>query len=131
MSESGGTSGGIFARARVLADKVLQLAETRLELISVELQEEKCRIIESLIWATAAVFLGGMAIVMTTVTMIFVIWATPEARVLSLAILSLFYISAAFYCLRMLKKKLRNSGMPFEESLREIKKDRECLDIHN
>ena len=131
MSESGGMSGGIFARAKYLIDKILHLAETRLELLSVELQEEKCRLIESLIWATAAVFLGGVAIVMTTVTIIFVVWSNPEIRIQALGLLSLVYITAAFYCLRMLKKRLKHSGLPFGESLRAIKKDRECLDIHN
>lgn len=131
MSDSDGMGGGIFARVRLLIDKVLHLVETRLDLLSVELHEEKCRLIESLIWASAAVFLGGMALFTITITIIFVLWANYETRMWALGILSFFYLAAAIFCLFKLKRRFHNGHMPFEESLREIKKDRECLDIHN
>ncbi|MFZ5807441.1 MAG: phage holin family protein [Verrucomicrobiota bacterium] len=132
MTDSGSEEKtGFFARWRGIVDKVLNLVQTRLELLGVELQEEKCRLIEALMWASAVVFLGGMSLIVLTFTVIFVVWENYQARVIALIVFSVVYLSAALWSFLMLRKKLKEVSAPFAESLRELKKDRQCLNIRS
>ena len=53
---------GFLASFRALGDVMLATVSDRLELFSVELQEEKFRLIQIFIWISAAIFTGMMAI---------------------------------------------------------------------
>ena len=59
---------GIFSSLRRLAVGLLATAQNRLELFALELQEEKCRLIELVIWVSALVALGLMSLAMVTLT---------------------------------------------------------------
>ena len=59
MSEPQNPPGGLFQNLQRLADGGLELAQSRLELLSVELQIEKCRLVELLILAAMFALLNG------------------------------------------------------------------------
>ena len=117
---------GVFKSLRHLLDTGLAAVQNRLEIFVVELKEEKCHVIEILIWASAAIVLGLMAIATATFTIVLLF---PERRtqVFVLAGFSLFYILAAVGAFRGLKKRLKDHPLPFAESISQIKKDREWL----
>ncbi|MFH1067360.1 MAG: phage holin family protein [bacterium] len=119
---------GLLATGRRLLDNGLALLQTRVELFSVEWQEEKQRVIAALIWASAALFLSAMALTVATFAIVFLVWESREARSIALIGVTLFYFFAALFSGLMLKKKLRETCAPFMDSLREIRKDRQCLD---
>jgi len=53
---------GFVAALRMLADGLLAGVQDRLELFSLDLQEEKFRLIQIFVWISAAIFAGVMAI---------------------------------------------------------------------
>jgi uncharacterized membrane protein YqjE len=128
MSNPQERTGGIFAALRRILDGGLAIAENRLELFAVELREEKCRLVEVMIWAAAVVVLGMMTLTMLTFLVVIVLW--NDARVAALLTLSLLYLLATALAWRGLRRRL--SGSPvFSGTLSEIRKDRACLRPEN
>jgi len=58
MSEPDQNPAGLFKSVRQLLDTGLAAVQNRLELFVVELKEEKCHVIQILIWASAVILLG-------------------------------------------------------------------------
>ena len=124
MNESYENAGGILATLRNIVDGGLALAEKRLELFGVEIHEEKCRLVEVFIWASALVAFGLMALTLLTFVIVFLFW--ESARVPALIALSLLYLLATFLAWRGLQARLGNSKV-FSGTLDELRKDRACL----
>jgi uncharacterized membrane protein YqjE len=97
----------------------------RVELFAVELQEEKSRAIELLIFAMCGVFLGVIAVVVVTFTIAFLL--EGDARRIALIIFSALYVvgSAGFFL--AVRSLLKNRPPPFSATIAELKKDRACL----
>ena len=115
----------MFAPARRLLDTALAAAQNRLELLSVELKEERVRLVELLLWTAAAVFFAVMALTVLTFAVVFLFWESARGYVL--VALGLIYSTAALWSFVKLRNKLKNEAAPFAESLSELKKDRACL----
>ena len=129
MAETEPPASSLFASARRLLDTSLAAVQNRLELFAVELKEEKCRFVEILLWASAAILLGVMAVTMITFTIVFLFW--DSARQLVLVGFCAVYLIGAAVAFLGLKKRLKDRPLPFADSLSEIKKDRECLQPRN
>ena|SRR5438876_5778734 len=125
MTESDHSAEGLFASARRLLDTGLAAAETRLELFSVELKEERFRLVELLLWTAAAVFFAVMSLTVLTFAVVFLFWESARGYVLGA--FCLIYSTAAVWSFFRLKNKLKTGVIPFADSLSEIKKDRACL----
>lgn len=123
MSEPGDSAGGIFSSARRLLDTVLATAQNRVELFAVEVQEEKYRLVELLILAGAALFLGAVGVALLLFVIIFLVpenWRLGTAAALGgLCLLGVVLIAVR------LKKRLRQP--PFEDSIDQLRKDWQCL----
>ncbi|MBI3849970.1 MAG: phage holin family protein [Verrucomicrobia bacterium] len=128
MSEPQEKTGGIFTSLRGLIDGGLALAQNRVELFAVELREEKCRLIEALLWASALIALGMMTLALLTLLVVILFW--PEDRVAAVLVLSLLYLLATILAWRGLRLRLAQST-PFSGTLGEFKKDRACLRTGN
>jgi uncharacterized membrane protein YqjE len=121
MSE---TNHGLLASARKLADLTLATAHNRVELFALELQEEKCRLIQVLLLAAGAIALGATALTLVTITLVVLFW--ENGRVPALGVLSGLFVLAALLMLRALKRLVAN-GSGFAGTLGELEKDRACL----
>lgn len=121
MSE---TNNGIFASVKRLADLTLATAHNRVELFAVELQEEKCRLIQALLLAAAGIALGVTALTLVTITVVVLFW--ENGRVPALCVLSGLFVVGSFLVLRGLKK-LMASAPGFRHTLAELEKDRICF----
>jgi len=75
-------SAGFLHSLRALGDGLLATVQDRLELFSVELQEEKFRLIQIFVWISAAVFTGMMAIMFASLTLVYLFWASARLAVL-------------------------------------------------
>ncbi|HKB89780.1 MAG TPA: phage holin family protein, partial [Opitutaceae bacterium] len=64
-------SRGFLNSLRSLGDVILASVQDRLELFTVELHEEKFRLIQICIWISASVFAGVMAITLATLTLVY------------------------------------------------------------
>lgn len=104
------------------------MLQNRIELFAVELQEEKCRLIEAILWASAAVVLGMMSL--TLLTFVIVIWFWDSARLAVLLALGGVYLLGTIVAWRGLRARLRRTTA-FSGTLDEIKRDRACLETEN
>jgi uncharacterized membrane protein YqjE len=116
---------GIFASLRRLLKTVLAIAQNRLELLLVELQEERWRFFDALLLAGAVLILATMPLMVATITMVVV---CVEAKRLDLLIaLMLLCLAATIVAFWRLRTRLK-TWAPFSGTLTELKKDKACLD---
>ena len=52
--------------------------QTRLELFSVELQEEKCRSVQTMLLTSAVITLTGTALILLTITVVVLFWESAR-----------------------------------------------------
>lgn len=116
---------GYLDSLRSLGDALLANAKHRLELLSIELQEEKFRLIGIFFWISAAVFTGMMMISFASLTLVYLFW--ESARLAVLGGLTLIYAGALVLIILAFRRFLARQPDPFAETLREIEEDRECI----
>jgi uncharacterized membrane protein YqjE len=129
MAEQPESEGGLFDTCRRLLDSALALAHNRLEVFSVELQEEKVRLLGLLFRAAMVAVLGFMTLIAGTALVVVWFWDTSPVAVL--AILTLAYGLTAAGIGYGLKQRLHRGPPPFADTLAEFKKDREWLGKRN
>jgi uncharacterized membrane protein YqjE len=123
MAESEPTSGGTFASFRKIGGIVAAVLQNRADLLAVELQEEKYRLVEVLVLVGIALALGMMALFVFTGVIIF---AVPAAYRLWVACgLGVVYLLGIVVLWSRVKRLLQNQ--PFPETISQVKKDWECL----
>ena len=76
---------GLLGNARAVLVALLEIGQTRLQLASTELEEERLRIAELLLFATAALFFLGIGIVLATLLVVLLFWDGPRVLVLAAA----------------------------------------------
>jgi uncharacterized membrane protein YqjE len=116
---------GFLHSVRALADSLLATVEDRLELVSVELQEEKHRLIQVFIWISAAVFTAVMAVTFASITLVYLLW--DSARLTALVGLTLLYSGAVVAIVVAFRRHLARQPRPFAATLQELKVDRACI----
>lgn len=116
---------GLLVSLRVLADSALGLARTRLELLGVELEEEKLRILGLLGYGAAALILLGAGLVFLAVFLTVLFW--DGYRLLALGLFAAIFLSAGAIALARARHHGRASGRLFSASLAELHKDRAAL----
>jgi uncharacterized membrane protein YqjE len=114
--------GGLFASLRGLAANALALAQTRLELLAVEFQEEKVRLASMLAYGASAVILLAFGVVFLAVFLTVLMWDSNRLLVLGLA--SAFLLGGGLICLLVARRHARTPSGLFAGSLAELAKDR-------
>lgn len=104
---------------------LLNLAEVRLELLAVEVQEERERWITAFLLSVAVAAFGLLAGFAFTLAVAVLLW--DHAPGYALLILTSAYSLAAYVYYRRLTK-LRHEWAILPETLHQLQKDRECLD---
>lgn len=130
MADPGPTSGGgLLDSLRRLLDSVLGLVQRRLEVIALDLQAEKTRVLDLLVRAAAMLVLGLLALVAATATIVVALWDTSP--VLVLAVVTVLYGAGATILGWGIKRRLREGPKPFADTIEEFRKDRECFGKHS
>lgn len=124
--ETAGPISGLIGSLRNALSSVLAIAQTRLEIISTELQEEVGRAAELLMWAFIALFAAGIGLFLGALVLIFAFWETH--RVLVSLLMVGFFFALALIAVLVLRTKLRNRPPPFDATIAEFRRDREQLD---
>lgn len=116
---------GWLASLRRLGDSVLALAQNRVELFAVELQEEKLRVLRLALWGVVALTLaaGGLLVVVGVVALF--LWQAAGYWGLAGWAGVLLGLSAFLYW--RLRQSIVQGPPPFADTLAEFRKDRECL----
>jgi uncharacterized membrane protein YqjE len=116
---------GFLNSLRSLGDSLLGTIQDRLELFGMELQEEKFRLIQIFIWISAAIFTGMMAITFASIALVYLFW--ESARLPVLIGLTVLYSGALVVIVLAFRRYLARQPAPFNDTLGEIGKDRECI----
>ena len=116
---------GFLGSFRALGDGVLAMVESRIGLFSVELHEEKLRLIQTMIWISATVFAGMMAAMFASLTLVYLFWET--ARLAVLGGLTALYAGALVLIILSFRRFILRQPRPFAATLEEIGADRSCI----
>ena len=116
---------GFLGSFRILGDGLLATVEDRLRLFSIELQEEKFRLIQIFAWISAALFAGMMAITFASLALVYLFW--ESARLAVLGGLAVLYAGAMVAIILALRRFLARQPEPFAATLQEIGSDRACI----
>jgi uncharacterized membrane protein YqjE len=118
-------SPGLFLSLRRFLDTGMGALHNRVELFAVEMREEKQNLLELIVWVSLALFLGMMATIVITATVILMF--APEKRLMVAGGFCLLYFIGALAAFTRAKARLKGNGLPFSETINEMKKDQECL----
>lgn len=125
MSTSTTGQPGYLRSIRTLAESFLSSVQHRLELLAVELQEQKFQLIQTLIWVSAAIFTGMLAITFASLTLVYLFW--ESARLEVLAGLALFYTGVTIAIGVACRRQLARRPDPFAATMEELEIDRACI----
>jgi uncharacterized membrane protein YqjE len=120
-----GPVGGLFKSIAQLLATAIGVAQTRLELLSTELQEEVHRVAEIMVLAVVALLAAGGGFFLLALGIIFVFWDTHRV-VAAIGVTSTFFLIAVVAGL-VLRAKLRSKPPLLDATLAELKKDRAHL----
>ncbi|MDP1633853.1 MAG: phage holin family protein [Gallionellaceae bacterium] len=122
MSESG----GLLESLKRLAGTLLAIIQTRLELLSNELEEERLRIWQMLLFGSVALFFFGLSVVLLTAFVVVLFGA--DQRLLVLGFFTALYFFAGLLAWRRLCRMRQERSRLFSASLSELESDREQLE---
>jgi len=120
-----GPIAGLFASLAKLLATAIGIAQTRLELLTTELQEEVHRVAEIMVYAVIALLAAGVGLFLLALVIIFAFWDTHRI-VASIAVTSAVFLIAIVAALVLLAKVRRKPPM-LDGTLAELKKDRATL----
>jgi uncharacterized membrane protein YqjE len=125
MEESPGGFKQLPSAWRNLARRLLAIGENRLELLSVEVQEGRERLLLAFVLALGVVAFSLLAVITLTAAIVIRLWAfSPVGVLLALTVL---YGAAGFFLYRRLMGMLRD-WQTLPATLDQLRKDRACLE---
>jgi uncharacterized membrane protein YqjE len=116
---------GLLVSFKRLCATVIEIGQARLELVGTELELEKKRLFEGLLWALAALLVLGVGLVLLCGFIIFLLW--EGYRLPALGVLTVSFLAGAWALLRQARKRLSDPKGMFSASVSELSKDRQAL----
>jgi uncharacterized membrane protein YqjE len=125
MGESTASFRLLAAAARLFARRLLTIGENRIELLTVEVQEERERLLQALLMALTVAAFGLLAGMTLTALVVVALWGCSHwAALLALTVL----YGAAGVCLYRRLSRLLRDWQTLPASLDQLRKDRACLE---
>lgn len=125
MEESAATFKQLAATSKQFARRLLTIGENRLELLTVEVQEERERLLHAFLLALGVAGFGLLAGLGFTAALVVLFWASHPVAVL-LALTALHGAAAVWLGLRLTGQMRKWETLP--ASLDQLRKDRACLE---
>jgi uncharacterized membrane protein YqjE len=123
-ADSGPVS-SLFKSIANLVATVVAIAQTRLELLTTDLQEEMHHVAGILVWTLVALLAALIGLFLAALAVIFVFWDTHRLLAAVLVTSTFFVIAIAAGV--MLRVKVRAKPRMLDATLSELAKDREQL----
>jgi uncharacterized membrane protein YqjE len=117
--------GGLLDSLRGVADTGLDFVQTRIQLFSVDLEQEMLRAGSLVMQAVAAVLLAIFAITFIGIALVVVFWDSHRELV-AILVAGFFVLLAAVVAIR-LKRALAARPRPFNSTLEVLEQDRDAL----
>jgi uncharacterized membrane protein YqjE len=121
-------AGGLFASLSRMLATVLQIAQVRLQLLGTELELEKRRVFDGLLWGGLALVVLGLGLVLLCGFVILLFW--EGYRLAAVGGMTLFLLTGGGLMLNHARMRLQNrssSKSMFDASLAELKRDQADL----
>jgi len=124
MEESTASLSQLATTSKHFVRRLATIGENRLELLAVEVQEERERHLQAFLLALGVAAFGLLAGVTLTAAIVVLLWAWP---VTILLVLTGLYAAIGIYLYQRLTGLLRN-WQTLSATLDQLRKDRECLE---
>ena len=115
---------GLFASLNRLLSTLLDMAQVRLQLLGTEVELEKRRLFDGLLWGGIAIVVLGLGLVLLCGFIILLFW--EGYRLAALGGMTLLFLGGGALMLRHARDRLSNrnsSKSMFDASLNELKRD--------
>ena len=120
-----GRESGIVADVRGLASAGLRAVRTRLELLSIELHEEKAWAVRFLIVAVCALYLATFGLLLAIAAL--VLWASEENRPAMLAAFAVFFVALGASGMAYIVLTTKRRAPFLEDTIAVLKGDEQAL----
>jgi uncharacterized membrane protein YqjE len=125
MEESTASFLQLASTSKQFARQLLTIGENRLELLALEVQEEREHHVRTILMASGVAGFGLLAGLTFTAAIVVLLWTWSHVAVL--LILTALYAAAGIYLWRLLTGLLRD-WQTLSATLDQIRKDRACLE---
>jgi uncharacterized membrane protein YqjE len=122
---TGETGTGIVQSLRNLAATLVAVFHTRFELLVTEIEEERVRLLELLLWAAAALFCLAVTVLLLVLLLIALFWDTH--RIAVIATLAAVFLAAGVGIAAGARDRMHARSRLFSASLDEIARDKDQL----
>jgi uncharacterized membrane protein YqjE len=116
---------GIFASLRRMLANLLELGSTRLQLVSVEIQEQIEYAANLLLWGMVAIFFGSLTVLLLALTVVIAFW--DSHRLLAAGLMTGLFAAIALIAASVVSSRLRSRPRFLEATTRELQRDAEAL----
>jgi uncharacterized membrane protein YqjE len=116
---------GLLGSARRVLATLLEIGQTRLQIASTELEEERLRLAELMLWATFSLFFLGVGLVLASLLLVLLFW--EGQRELVLATISAVFLIVGAWAGTTWRRKSRNKPALLATTIAEFKRDRAAL----
>jgi uncharacterized membrane protein YqjE len=125
METATGSFKQLAATSRRFAERLLTIGENRLELLTVEVQEERERLLHAFLLALGVAAFGLLASLTLTAAIVVLLWQYSHFAVL-LTLTGLYGVAAV--CLYRRLTLLLRDWQTLSATLDQLRKDRACLE---
>jgi len=115
----------LLSSIKGIASTGASIAQTRLELLSLDVQIARSKFISLLVMIVSALFFLFFGLVMLALLIVIYSWETD--RIMALGLLTGAFLSVGIMLVLLIAQSLRNMPRLFEASIAELVKDREAL----
>ena len=119
------TDGAVSGPVRRLGASLLALGRIRLELLAIEVQEEKGRVAALLLWAVLTALLAGFGVVFVALFVTVALWDTH--RLAALGVAAALFIGLAVIGGVRVRRLCANGSTLFQTSIAELRHDSDAL----
>lgn len=123
--EISGGSKGLLNSLSTFAATLVAIVQTRLELLSADMEEERAHYLSLLMLMLVALFCLGVGVVLATILIVVVFWDTQ--RLLVLGLLAGLFLTGGIAAWLFAMHKVKTKPRIFAASLLELFKDRQQL----
>jgi uncharacterized membrane protein YqjE len=116
---------GLLGSGRLVLAALVEIGQTRLQLASTELEEERLRLTELLVYGVVALFCIGVGLILALLLLVLVFWDGP--RVLVLAIETAVFLGTGAVLVAVFRSKARNKPRLLATTIDELRRDRDAL----
>lgn len=116
---------GLFASLRRLLGTALEMAQVRLELLGTEVELEKRRLFDGLLWGAVALLVLGVGLTLLCGFVILLFW--DGYRLAAMGVMTLLFLVGSVLLMREARHRLHNPNGMFNASVAELERDRAGL----